>query len=445
MDQKQKLFEKSDAVQSGATMVDLLLTMALVAIILPFIFNFQKNRIERSQNIAAATEMDAVRAALERYIEFNKGDLLAPVGKNITRVRASDLIEYGAPGDAMEKRGDRFQIRVLKSQNRQGHASLQGIVVLNDDKITPLRTREIVGMGGDKMGFVEGTTAFGAFGAWHANTSDLGISGAGGIIETTKTTLDRDEYLWRVPSDNAADATMLSPLNLGGHDVMDAAFVNAAAIRFDEILTAGEIVTDKTVFQTRITLDKSFETADATVTGTLSSDSRNMEIHGTLSLADTGKFSSFTANDLWVNDLSLSGLSVSTEAGTYGNAAILKVSQTIDMVGGHISAMTATVGFTGSITPKLNIKTRLEDSIDSSYFWTVSGGSAAARLSDISMPELNRMATLAVSKEKGGGTISGQVFGAAATNKNATAADFMNAIADIQRRVRAKYRQLNLE
>jgi hypothetical protein len=170
-----------------------------------------------------------------------------------------------------------------------------------------------------------------------------------------------------------------------------------------------------------------------------------MDIRGTLSLADTGKFSSFTAEDLWVNNLSLSGLSVSTAAGTYGNAAILKVTQTIDMVGGHVSAMIATVGFTGSITPKLNIKNKLEDSVDSSYFWTVSDGSAAARLSDISMPELNRMATLAVSKEKGGGTISGQVFGAAATNKNATAADFMNAIDDIQKRVRAKYRQLNLE
>jgi hypothetical protein len=113
------------------------------------------------------------------------------------------------------------------------------------------------------------------------------------------------------------------------------------------------------------------------------------------------------------------------------------------MVAGHITAVFVTIGFTGSITPKLNIKTKIEDSVNPSYYWDASDGSA--RLGDISIPELNRMATLIVSKEAGNNTISGQIFGTAATNKNATASDFMNAITDIQNRVRIKYRQLNLE
>jgi hypothetical protein len=293
------------------------------------------------------------------------------------------------------------------------------------------------------MGFVEQGQAFGAYGTWRAHTSDLGIQGGGGIVETTKTTLDGDEYLWRIPSQNADDATMRSALNLGGHDIVGAGFVDAASVRFEEILTAGRIVADKTVFQTRTTLDKRFETSDATVAGTLSSDSRNMDISGTLSLADTGKFTSFTADELRVNDLNLSGLSISTTSGTSGKVATLKVNQTIDMVAGHITAMFATVGFTGSITPKLVVRTRIEDSADSAYFWDAA--KSAARLSDISIPELNRMAALAAARESGGGTISGQVFGAAAANPNATASDFMNAITDIQNRVRAKYRQLKLE
>lgn len=434
------IFKKSE---SGATMVDLLLTLGLVAIVLPFIFNFQKTRIERAQNIAAAVEMEAVQAALERYIDHHKKELLAPVGKNITRVKITDLEEYGAPSDSIEKHGDNFQVRVLKSQNREGHSTLQGIVVLNNQDITPLRTREIINLGNDRMGFVEDGKAFGAFGTWHANTSDLGISGSGGIVETTKTTLGEDEYLWRIPSENIADATMLSPLNLGGHDIVNASFLDASAISFEEILRAGKIVSDRTIFQTRITLDKRFETADATVAGTLSADSRSMEITGTLTLADVGKFTSFTANDLWVNNLNLSGLSISTTSQESSKAATLKVNQTIDMVAGNITAMFATVGFTGSITPKLNIRKRIEDSVNPDYFWDTTDNSA--RFVDISIPELNRMATLIISKERGSGTLSSQIFGTAATNKNATVSDFMNAITDIQNRVRVKYRQLNLE
>ncbi|MDR0727163.1 MAG: type II secretion system GspH family protein, partial [Rickettsiales bacterium] len=284
--------------QRGATMVDLLLMLGLVAIVLPFIFDFQKTRIDRAKNLAAAKEMEAIQVALERYIDFHKKELLSPVGKNITRVRISDLEEYGAPSDSIEKHGENFQVRILKSQNREGHSTLQGIVVLNDQDITPLRTREIINLGNGQMGFVEQGQAFGAFGTWHANTSDLGIASSGGIIETTKPTLDQDEYLWRIPSENSSDATMLSPLNLGGHDIINANFLDANSLQFEEILTAGEIVTDKTIFQTRTTLDKSFQTSDATVAGTLSADSRNMEITGTLTLADVGKFTSFTADEL---------------------------------------------------------------------------------------------------------------------------------------------------
>ncbi|MDR0741320.1 MAG: hypothetical protein LBF28_00920 [Rickettsiales bacterium] len=444
MKTKANILKKSKTLspERGATMVDLLLTVALIAIVLPFIFNFQKSRIERAKNIAAVAEMGIIQAALERYIDSRGKELMLPVGRNITSVKMADLAEYGVPQDSVEKRGDNFQIRILKSQNREGHSTLQGIVVLNERDITPLRAREIVNIGGDKMGFVEEGRAFGAFGTWAANASDLGIQGSGGIIETTKITLDQDKFLWRVPSENADDATMLSPLNLAGHDIVNAKFLDAAYVEFEEILKAAEIVADKTIFQTRTTLDKNYETSDAAIAGTLSADSRNMDISGTLSLSGTGKFTSFTADDLQVVNLNLSGLSIST-TNSKSKAAILKVNQTIDMVTGHISAMFATVGFTGSITPKLVVKNRIEDSTNSDYFWDASGGSA--RLSDISIPELNRMATLISSRESGAGTDSKKLFDTAAANKNATVSDFMNAISKIQNRVSVKYRQLNLD
>lgn len=435
-----RFFANNDKNQRGAMMVELLLTVSLIAIILPFLLNFHRDRIDRAKSIAVTQEMTSIQTAVERYIDIHKKELLAPVGRNITRVKIADLEEYGVPTALIEKYGDKVQVRLLKSSDRNDRATLQGIVVLNDTEISSLRTREIISFGGDQMGFVEDGLAYGAFGTWQASVSDLGISGSGGIIETTKTTLDDEEYLWRTPSENSADATMLSALNLGSHNVINAKFMDSRVMQFEEILKSAKTVADRMIFQTRTTIDNNFETADATVAGTLSADSRSIEVSNTLTLADTARFSNFTTDHLWTNTLNLSGLSISSDT---KDPAVLRATQTIDMVGGHVSAMYVTVGFTGSVTPKLIIRERIEDSSNPNYFWDASA--SAARFADVSVAELNRMATMIVAREPGASTQSGQLFKTVSTNKNATAGDFMNAIREIQNRVGAKYRNLNLE
>jgi hypothetical protein len=55
------------------------------------------------------------------------------------------------------------------------------------------------------------------------------------------------------------------------------------------------------------------------------------------------------------------------------------------------------------------------------------------------------MATLASLAEGDKSTVAGQIFGAVAANKNATVADFMNAIIQIQQKVTAKYQNLQLQ
>lgn len=429
--------------ERGATLVEMLLALALAAIILPFIANFQKSRIERAENIAITREMDLIQGALERYIELNRKELLAPVGKNIVRVNIADLEDYGVPTATIEKHGDNLQVRVLKSGDAS-NSILQGIVVLNDKNITPMKTREIINLGGQKMGFVEEGKAIGAFGTWHANTSDLGISSAGGIVETTRTTLGEEKYLWRLPSENESDATMLSPLNLAGHNIINAKFADSRSAQFEEILKSEKIVANKITFQNRTTVDNDFTASDVVVSGTLSADSRGLNVTNTLTLADTAKFSGFTVDEMWTHDLNLSGLSITNNNGS--SAATLKVNQTIDMVAGRVTAMYASVGFTGSVTPKLTVSKRIEDTSDSRYFWDVSNSSdASAQFYDMSLAELTRMAPIISAREDGSSTISGQIFGRAAANKNATASDFMNVISQIQERVRAKYRNLNLE
>ena len=422
----------------GSMLVELLLSVALAALIIPFLFRYQHSSIERAQNIAITNQMTEIQVALERYIVANRDELLRTVGRNITRVELDDLAEFGVPQSVLDAGDEKYQLRILKSSDASGLSTLQGVIVRASDDITPLRTREIVNLSGGSMGFVDGTHAYGTFGAWHTDALDMGVDIDNGIIETTSVNRDNALYLWRVPSENPDDAKMMSPLNLGGHDIKNAAFINSDYATFNEGLTAKEIVSDKIIFDNRTTIDTVFSTDAATVSGMLSSDSKNMEISGRLSLADTAKMSSLTAENLWVSKLTLSGLSIEADH----DLALLKINQSLDMTSGRIEAVFVSVGFAGSMTPRLVVYDRIEDSTNPQYYWDVK--SKTARFSDASFVELNRMATLATFYEGDNSTSAGQIFGAVSANKNATVSDYMNAISEIQKRVSAKYRLLNL-
>ena len=168
-------------------------------------------------------------------------------------------------------------------------------------------------------------------------------------------------------------------------------------------------------------------------------DSKNMEVTGTFSLADTAKLSSLTTDKLWVSNLTLGGLSVDAE----DDIAILKINQTLDMTMGRIDAVFVSVGYAGSMTPRLNVYNRIEDPVNSGYYWDVSDNTA--KFADATFIELNRMATLATKYNSDKSTYSGQIFGSVSANKNATVSEYMNAINEIQERVRAKYSRLQLQ
>lgn len=434
-----RIFNTHRHQERGSMLIELLMSVALAAIIMPFIFRYQQSVVQRAENIAIAEQMTGIQTALERYIVDNREQLLQTVGRNITRVNMADLVDYGLNPDLLAAVDD-YQLRILKSNDINDRATLQGVIVFSSDEITPMRTREIVALGGDNMGFIEGNRAYGTFGAWHADAIDLGLNVTDGIVETTSVNRDNALYLYRVPTDNASDATMLSGLNLGGHDIINAAFFDTASAEFGETLTLGVGAATDVIFQSRTTLDQVLDVKSATVAGILSSDSRTMEIAKNISLADTAKFTSFTTGDLWVSNMTLGGLSISTD---YDGPSVLNVNKTVDMTGGNIDAMFVTVGFAGSITPRLVVYDRIEDSTNPNYYWDAEYG--VANLADVTLQELNRMAPLAVYAENATSTDSGRIFNAVVTNKNATASDYMNAINQIQNAVSAKYRQLNLE
>ena len=75
--------------QHGSMLVELLMSIALAAIIMPFIFQYQQTVTQRAENIAITRQMSDIQDALERYIMDHRQNLLSAVGRNITRVNIS--------------------------------------------------------------------------------------------------------------------------------------------------------------------------------------------------------------------------------------------------------------------------------------------------------------------------------------------------------------------
>lgn len=426
-------------IESGGILMELLLSIALVSVIIPFILKYQENAVRRTENIAVVRHMEKIEDSLERYIIDNREELLKTVGKTIIRVQAKDLVDYGVPEEVIDNKN--YQLRILKSSGLGDRATLQGVVVYNDETISPIRTREIVSLGGGSMGFVDGTKAYGTFGAWRTDLIDMGVPKANGLIGTTNVNRETASYLWRKPSDNPEDAMMLSSLNLGNHDIENFGFVNSNFLRLTGVLSSPEIVAKDAIFQNRTTIDSNFKAKQGIVAGIMSADSRTMEVNNTFNLEDVGKFSSFTTGDLWVSKMTLPNISI--DGASDYNIAEMNINKTIDMTAGRIDALQVSVGYTGSITPKLIVRNLIQDSRNPNYYWDIN--SKTAYFNDIILNQLNYKAQWAISSEKGKNTITTQIFKAVTTNKNATVSDYMNAIEEIQKKVTEKYRQLNLE
>ena len=83
------LFNHEKLSPHGSMLVELLMSIALAAIIMPFIFQYQQTVTQRAENIAITRQMSDIQDALERYIMDHRQNLLSAVGRNITRVNIS--------------------------------------------------------------------------------------------------------------------------------------------------------------------------------------------------------------------------------------------------------------------------------------------------------------------------------------------------------------------
>ncbi len=434
----EKFSSNSDCYSRGGMMLEILLSLAIAAAALPFVLRQVDSRAHRAENVSIARDIAMTRDALERYMDARKRELLVPTGPAVTRVKMRDLIEYGN----IPKNYDKFQARIIKSRDVSGRAVLSGMVIFDSADISPVRTREIAELGGQGAGFVERNEAYSAFGTWRSHTSIFDANfGKDSVVENTGTILSGGDFLWRLPSEDPLDGSMSSDLSMGGYDIKDAKQIDAYSADFSEILKADLISARKVQITPRANFESALNVSgEALVMGAMTSDSRNAQIGGEVFLSGAARLSKLDTGGLWVGDLNLNGFSV----GGSEKPAILKVGQTIDITRGRITARTATIGYSGSVAPKIVVTERMEDPDNAAYYWDLKSGDA--QFFDVSAGQLNQMMKNAIRAEsKSPKTNTETIIGQVAANNNATLSDYARALGEIQSKVMIKYNRLKLD
>lgn len=434
MKNKRKFFKN----EYGGMMLEILLSLAITVAVVPFVMRELNSRTHRAENVRIARDISETKEALERYMTAHKLKLLEPSGRVVIKVKISDLSEYGN----IPKDHEKFQARIIKSRSISGRMVLSGMVIYDSAEISPIRTREIAELGGESSGFIDNNQAHGVFGTWHSRTNIFDATFSNNsVVENTNTILSGGDFLWRLPSKNSLDASMSTDLLIGDNSIEDVSTIDTYGANFTEILKSGLINVETVQITPRAELSAELNVSGETlVIGALTSDSRSAEISGSLSLTDTGTVSKLEAREIWVGDLTLNGLTINGSA----EPAILKVSSTIDITRGKITTTTATIGYTGSVSPKIVVTDRIEDPSNSSYYWDLTTDKAS--FSDVYCAELNQILKTAITNESQTiRTKTETIIRAIAANSNATISDYVKALSEIQTSVTAKYNNLNLD
>lgn len=393
-----KSFLKS---QRGGMLVELMLSITIAAIILPFIVRYQQNAISRAKNIAVAKQIEIVQNALERYINDRKSTFLQHVGNHNFSVKISELEDYGLPEHIVDDYGQDYQLSVLKSGSGD-NIVLQGVVVLNNKDISSFRTREIANLGNGKYGFVDGREVYGGFNVFQTSTASLGLEDdiTTGIVGTTETTATSDNsmYLWRVPTDNPKDSTMRSNLNLNGQNVVNIGTLNVSgSFAFFNTLKVGQIEELSTLEfkNTALLKDVSYDTNELKLIngGNISGDSNHTVFvtNGNFDIIKTGTFGIIETNELIVNkDLKLNGLTISkdTEIKRIGGTTVVDSvdANEIFIKGTLVDKVPADKSPVGTVTTNLRVNTKISSGIKPGFEWDLTKNTG--KLNDVVLTDL---------------------------------------------------------
>ncbi len=415
--------------EKGGILIELLLSLTIVFTIIPFVISYQKQRYERAENISIINTLNEIRNNLEEYIQNNKNSLNSNQ-KNIIRVNIDELPNHNI---SSKKYKDKIQIRIIKKINSNKSINLQGFIIFDDKKITPIKTKEILNISDDKFGFIEGNKVYGAFDNWKNNINKLGMPDLQGIVNSTNNFIENSEkYILRINSDNPVDSTMLSDLNLNYHNITNSKFINSYSINVNNKLFTKEIKTDELEFENLTNINKNLNINKAIVYGSLSSDNSNLKISGKLKFETLANFKNINTDKIWVMNINLYGLNSQKNS-------VIDINKNLNIGNGNITSKYITVGFDGSTTQKLNITKRIEDSLNPKYYWDIIQSSIV--FNDLLLTDLNDMAQKLTKYNNN--TYSFKEFYNVSINSNSTVSDYINVIDKIKREVEKKYNRLD--
>ena len=121
--------------ERGGMLVELMMTLAITAILIPFLFRYQQNMVEHAQNIAIAKQMETVQDAFEKYIVKNRSTYIVSIpngsSQTITLSQIANFLPFGFLDDNNNPTANygEYSLRILKPNANV----LQGIVFLSND------------------------------------------------------------------------------------------------------------------------------------------------------------------------------------------------------------------------------------------------------------------------------------------------------------------------
>ena len=416
--------------QRGGMLLELMLSVALAAVVIPFIFRYQQNTIERARNISVIKQMGLVSDALERCI-FENRDKLANMAVNteytfseadfnpnsedgidcliLANENGRGLINYGLTPEFANDFMNDYRLRILKYKNGS-QPIFQGVVLSSG--VDALRTAEITRLGGGSIGFIEKTNVLGGYGVFKTTKSKLKFNTvSGGLVQITGPTRGESKYLWRVWSGNKNDATMLSPLNMDEHDIVNVDALYAKNVNFySELKINGDLNISE------LTFDKyaNFGTtqiagtaggtinvtrgADPELEGVILSGNNSAELNITnLYLNDNANVNvdEFDVNTLYVKDECKFPIT-----GVTANKLVVNN----DVAAGSVDASTGIIKLNdAAVTPILNIDKIIYEAKNNNpeYTWGfVSGKTSRAQFKDLILSDLTNLVALVKNYEQ---------------------------------------------
>ncbi len=231
--------------QRGASMLEVLLTMAIVALATPLIYDQVTNMISSASDVARARRIMSVRDGVLNFVRTNQD-----AWPEFAQIRMDESDRSLVAPDAAVGFIDKYSIRGASVAD-----VYLGFHIPGGDISGARIARHI---GADAA--IVGPDGVAATSGWAVSAPELTPGMLVYRMTRTITSADRSQYLHRTAMDGDELNTMMRHLNMGGNDIYDIGTVHAKSAKMSDI-TATFLETDMA------TVSRAYFTRGASVDG----------------------------------------------------------------------------------------------------------------------------------------------------------------------------------